>query len=221
MSMDGSPWLSIPLADYEGHMDAIGQSGALRRLFAEVYAAVKPERLAVLGCTTGADFGDVDPAVTQLALGVDINARYIAAAERRAIKLGLNAQFICDDALCVDLSHAPFDLVHAALLIEYLDPAALFRQVRRWLCGGGVFSVVSQEPSVGVDAVSATKFDSLQLLAGHMTLRPAVEIERIGIQEGFALKSRRSLEVSRGKMFMHSRFEVEGAAPPDLLQTTQ
>jgi hypothetical protein len=32
------PWLSIPLADYEGHMEAVGQTAALRRLFSEVYA---------------------------------------------------------------------------------------------------------------------------------------------------------------------------------------
>ena len=25
------PWLSIPLADYEGHMEAVGQTAAFRR----------------------------------------------------------------------------------------------------------------------------------------------------------------------------------------------
>lgn len=209
--MGESPWLSIPLADYEGHMETVGQTGALRRLFADIYATVKPVRLAVLGCTTGADFDEVDPAVTQLALGVDINAGYIATAEQRASRLGVNAQFICGDVLNVDLPQ-PFDLIHAALLVEYVDTAALFRRARHWLSGEGVLSVVSQEPMPGVEAVSATKYESLQLLAGHMSLQPAVEIERIGVQEGFALQSRRALEVSRGKFFMHSIFEATEAA---------
>ena len=66
--MGENPWLSIPLADYEGHMESVGQTGALRRVFSDLYAAVRPGRLAVLGCTTGADFDEVDPAVTQLVL---------------------------------------------------------------------------------------------------------------------------------------------------------
>jgi SAM-dependent methyltransferase len=218
MSIGESPWLSIPLADYEGHMEAVGQTGALRRLFADVYATVKPARLAVLGCTTGADFDGIDPGVTRLALGVDINARYLAAAEQRANTRGVNAQFICADVLCVELSQAPFDLIHAALLLEYVDTTALFRQVRQWLSREGVFSVVSQEPVSGVEAVSATEYESVQILAGQMNLQPAVEIERIAVEEGFALKSRRSLKVPRGKVFTHLLFEAGVAAPPASVQ---
>jgi len=211
MSMGENSWLSIPLADYEGHMESVGQTGALRRLFSDVYAAVRPVRLAVLGCTAGADFDEVDPAITQLALGVDINARYVAAAEHRTTRLGLNVQFICGDVLRVNLSQAPFDLIHAALLVEYVDTATLFRRVRYWLCKNGVLSIVSQEPLSGLEAVSPTKYKSLQVLAGQMCLQPADEIERIGAQEGFALKSRRSLEVLKGKILMHSIFEAAGA----------
>jgi hypothetical protein len=32
------PWLRIPAADYEAHMEAVGQSAALRDLFGRVYA---------------------------------------------------------------------------------------------------------------------------------------------------------------------------------------
>jgi SAM-dependent methyltransferase len=206
MSIDENPWLNIPLADYEGHMEAVGQTAALRRLFADVYTATRPARVAVLGCTTGADFDEVDPAITRLALGVDINARYLAAAELHASRRGVHAKFICGDVLSVDVPQAPFDLIHAALLVEYVDASALFRRVRHWLSADGVFSIVSQEPLADVDAVSATEYASLQVLAGRMTLHPAAEIERIGAQAGFAMRSRRSLTLASGKVLMHSIF---------------
>jgi SAM-dependent methyltransferase len=110
--MGENPWLSIPLADYEGHMEAVGQAAALRSLFVDVYEVVTPTRLAVLGCTSGADFDGLDPAITEVALGVDINARYLAAAGRRAAALGRRVQFVCGDVLHVTLPQAPFDLVH-------------------------------------------------------------------------------------------------------------
>lgn len=207
MRVSDNPRLSIPLADYERHMETVGQAGALRRFFSEAYAAVRPERLAVLGCTSGADFDDVDPAVTQLALGVDINAGYVATAARRATRLGPNAQFLCADVLRVELPQAPFDLIHAALLVAYVDAAALFRRVRLWLGKRGVLSLVSQEPLAGIEAVTATAYTSLQILAGHMHLRSAREIAHIGAQAGFALRSQRSLERAGGKRLVHSLFE--------------
>ena len=69
-----NPWLRIPAADYEAHMEAVGQSAALRQLFSSVYRSIKPARLAILGCTTGADFEGVDPAVTAVAAGVSLRA---------------------------------------------------------------------------------------------------------------------------------------------------
>lgn len=55
MSISEKPWLSFPRTDDEGHMEAVGQTNALRSLLADVYATAQPARLAVLGCTTGAD----------------------------------------------------------------------------------------------------------------------------------------------------------------------
>jgi ubiquinone/menaquinone biosynthesis C-methylase UbiE len=170
--------------------------------------------VAVLGCTTGADFEAVDPAVTEVAVGVDINAHYLAAAASRSAALGRRVQFICGDVLNVTLSQASFDLVHAALLLEYVDAGRLFHRVHRWLAVHGVFSIISQPPIPGVAAVSTTKYESLRRLAGQMSLRSADEIEEIGACEGFAVKTRRMLELPSGKILCHSMFEVERAAQP-------
>ena len=82
----GNPWLRIPAPDYEAHMAEIGQSAALRDIFLQAYADVRPRRLLVLGCTTGRDFEVVDPAVTEKSVGADVNREYLDIGERDGIR---------------------------------------------------------------------------------------------------------------------------------------
>jgi len=211
MTTDGNPWLRIPAADYEGHMEAAGQTAALRRLFSSVYSSIQPRRLAVLGCTTGADFEGIDPAVTDVAAGVDINARYLDVAESRLAAIGRRVRLVCGDVLKVELPEAPFDLVHAALLLEYVDPATLFRRVHHWLAPSGRFSVIIQERLPGIAAVSSTRYESLQSLAGTMSLRSADEVSSIGSREGFVRNSSEALELPGGKVLVQMLFEPVSA----------
>ena len=207
-----NPWLRIPAADYEGHMESVGQSAALRRLFSSVYSSTKPRRLAVLGCTTGADFNGIDSTVTHVAVGVDINARYLEVAENRLAAIGRRVHLVCGDVLEVELPEAPFDLVHAALLFEYVDPAALFRRVHRWLAPSGCFSTVIQEQVPGIAAVSSTRYDSLQMLSNTMSLRSAHDVVSVGSREGFVCESRRALELPGGKILVEMLFKAAGTA---------
>ncbi len=183
MHVEGNPWLRIPPEDYEGHMAAIGQSAVLRDLFSLVYAERRPSRLAVLGCTTGQDLQHVDPALTELIVGVDINPAYLEAAKGRLSSLGPRLHLICEDVLTAELPRVPFDLVHAALLLEYVDPRSLFQRIYAWLSPEGVCSVITQEPAPDVAAISATKYESLQTLAGRMSLRSAEETASLACQE--------------------------------------
>ncbi|MDX2020810.1 MAG: class I SAM-dependent methyltransferase [Deltaproteobacteria bacterium] len=124
-----NPWLSIPLEDYEGHMKAVGQAAALRESFVSTYARVKPRRVAILGCTAGGDFAVIQPDVTELAVGVDLNPAYIEAARQRSTHIANAVHWVCGDVLTVELPGAPFELVHAALLLEYVDAEQVFVRV--------------------------------------------------------------------------------------------
>jgi SAM-dependent methyltransferase len=195
-------------------MEAVGQTEALRLLFSEVYESVRPTRLAVLGCTAGADFGEIDPALTDVAVGVDINPEYLEAARHRLAALGRPVELVCGDILTVSLAQAPFDLVHAALLLEYIDMTSLLQRVHFWLRPGGYFSVVSQEPHPCIAAVSTSGHVSLLALAGCMSLRSGDEIEHACLREGFTPRSRRMLQVPNGKALVHSIFVAAPAAQP-------
>jgi len=199
------PWLAIPAADYEGHMAEVGQLGPLREIFALVYGELRPRRLAVLGCGPGNGLEAVDPAITGRLVAVDLNPEYLALARQRHARLAAIADWRCGPIEGCDLGSGELDLVHAALLLEHLEPAPLLARIARWLAPGGVFSVVLQLP--GADApVSPTGFSSLGALEPLMRLFPPERLEVDAGQAGLALRSSRRLPLPRGKGFWVGTF---------------
>jgi ubiquinone/menaquinone biosynthesis C-methylase UbiE len=211
--MDANPWLQIPIEDYERHMSAVGQSALLRKTFARVYAERRPRRLAVLGCTSGIDLQNVDVRLTETVVGVDINPRYLEAARLRLGALGQRLHLVQGDVLEVELPPVEFDLVHVALLLEYVDPRRLFARVRRWLAPDGVCSVVTQEPNPSISPVSKTAYASLELLADRMVLRTASEVAKIAETAGLHLLDQRPFRLPTGKAFAHSTFASTDEVP--------
>ncbi len=201
-----SPWLQIPAPDYEAHMQAAGQSAVLRDFFARAYAEVRPRRLAILGCSTGADFARIDPAITDVIVGVDLNEAYLDVARARSASAGIASVLLPGDVLQVELPSAPFDLVSAALLLEYVDPERLFGRIAGWLAEGGVCQVVSQQPSPELPAVTATGYRSLEALSGCLTLRTAAQVEEFAARTGLRLVAREGLTLASGKTLVRSVF---------------
>jgi SAM-dependent methyltransferase len=189
-----SPWLAIPAADYEGHMgpDGVDQLAPLAAIFAEVYAALRPSSLALLGCATGNGLDALDPAVTRRIVGVDINPAYLEIARRRHAGLGAALELLCADLARCELAPGAFELVHAALVLEHVDPEALVARIARWLAPGGTCAVVLQLER-GAPPVSPTRFASLQALAGSMHLLSPDEARVLFAAQG--LDERRDWEV--------------------------
>ena len=199
-------WLRIPARDYEAHMTEIGQAAALRAIFARVYADVRPRRMLVLGCTTGRDLALLDPDVTTTAVGVDVNPAYLALAREELARLGRTVELVPGDCLEVDLPSSAFDLVYAALLVEYVDPTALFQRIAAWLAPGGVCAVVSQNPEEGVAAVSKTDYDSLHVLDGRMSLVSPEQLVAFAAPPELARTSLRTVPLPGEKTFSVSTF---------------
>ena len=93
-----NPWLEVPLADYENHMNSAGveQLAALSELFAEALAYCQPESVAVIGIAGGNGLDRVDNTVTRRVVGIDINPAYLDAVRQRFEQMpGL--ELICAD----------------------------------------------------------------------------------------------------------------------------
>jgi SAM-dependent methyltransferase len=201
------PWLAIPADDYEAHMRAVGQSALLRAMFLRVYSEHRPKRVAILGCTTGSDLLLLDPDTTEQAIGVDLNPAYLAVARERTAALGSKLQLVEGDVLRVELPHGGLDLVHAALLLEYVDPLSLFGRIRAWLAPGGICSVVTQEPATEQPAVSETAYPSLRALAPRMRVRDARQVVTLARHCGFILVGQHAATASGGKSLVSSTFQ--------------
>jgi SAM-dependent methyltransferase len=202
-----NPWLAVPAGDYEGHMGVWGvdQLGPLRTILAEVYTQVRPARMAALGCGTGNGLDVVDPALTRRLVGVDLNPEYLSLAQERYPDLAAISQWMCADIERCQLDDGGFDLIHAALLFEYVDPTPLLPRIAGWLAPGGVLSVVSQLP--GGDApISNTGFSSLRKLGELMRLVAPHHLRDLAARAGLTEVSSKQIPLARAKSFQAAMF---------------
>jgi hypothetical protein len=212
-----NPWLHIPAGDYEGHMgpDHADQLGPLAAIFGDVYRRVRPARLALLGCATGNGLGHVDAAVTRQAIAVDFNPQYVALARERHRALGLVLEVRCDDLLTCALPARSFDLVHAALIFEHVDPAALAARIAAWLAPRGTCAIVLQSGDADSPAaipVMPSPYHSVASLGASMRLVPPDDVIALLEANGLHPTDRWTVPLKGGR-----RFEVllsTRAAPP-------
>lgn len=161
-----NPWLDIDDADYVGHMSsaAVQQRPALSRLMGEVLASVRPRTMLVLGGSTGNGLEHIDPRVTSHVTVIDLNPAYLRRLGEQFPNPGFALDVRCVDLADAALERQAFDVVHAALVLEYIDWPSLLPRVTSTLKSGGVLSVVLQLPSATSPAVTPSPYGSLQAL---------------------------------------------------------
>jgi hypothetical protein len=196
-----SPWLSVPLSDYEGHMRAAGvqQLDALSDLFAEALACRRPESVAILGIAGGNGLDRIDGNVTSRIVGLDVNPGYLEAVRRR-FPAGRHLELHCADLAEEIVGVKPVDLVHAALVFEHAGSGRCLENALSLVAPAGALSVVLQLPSGSEANVGVSPFPSMQgLAAGFCLIDPVWFGERLE-HNGFRLKhqSRRSLPAGKG-----------------------
>lgn len=207
-----NPWLSIPASDYEGHMESphVDQQRLLRDLLRERVEEFRPAALAVLGCATGAGFETVDPAVVRRLVAIDINPEYLELVRRRHAARLPGLELLCADIAAVDLAPRSLDLLHAALVLEYVSPELVIERAATWLVPGGIFSVLLQLPSEHGN-VSDTPFTSLKSLDGVMTLVDPGELVALTLRHGFATVRTGTIDWTGGKRFFAAILRLAGA----------
>jgi hypothetical protein len=202
-SLMRSPWLDIPLADYEGHMGlpGIGQSEMLATQFSQLLTQWTPAAAAVIGCAGGNGFDRVRVAVTKRLVGIDINPLYIRElAYRYAATIPGLELYVRDIQEPVD-GIAPVDLIYAALVLEYVDPVPVLHNLGSLCCPSGVLATVLQLPSDKVSPVSESPFASLNELAPALHLLSPDTLTNCATASGFVLESSRKIVLSSGKEF--------------------
>ncbi len=195
-----NPWTVVQAGDYERHMgpEGVDQLAPLSAIFQEVYLAAQPDRVLLLGCATGNGLEHVNPAVTQKVTGVDVNLQYLGIARQRFMHLGAKLELFCAEAEKFRAAPQAYDLVHAALIFEYLHPEPLVRRIAEWVAPTGSCSVVLQLP--GGDAPPPAN-RAMQIISKAMHLVDPVELTRLCEGHGLALRREKRIPVKHGKTF--------------------
>jgi SAM-dependent methyltransferase len=204
-----NPWSVVQADDYERHMGPQGldQLAPLSAIFQEAYLAAQPDRVLLLGCATGNGLEHVDPSVTQRVVGVDVNLQYLGIARQRFFSLGPRLELYCADATTWKEGPAGgFDLVHAALLFEYLFPEVLVRRIAEWLSDAGTCTAVLALPGgAGPEAPSRP----LRLIEKAARTVAPDELSRLFEHYGLTLRREQRVPLPHGRAFWVGSFAKE------------
>ena len=184
----------------------VQQLALLSEIFGNVLRERKPASVAVLGIAGGNGLEHIDTAVTRRICGIDIHPEYLAVTRQRFAGLpGLELH--CIDLAADDVTLAPVELVHAALVFEHAGWGKALESAVELLIRPGILSVVLQLPSTQTAGVSGTAFASMQTLAsGFRFIEPAAFCDELA-QRGLALASQSTHPLPAGKAFWSGVFE--------------
>lgn len=183
----------------------VDELAALSTIFAKAYAARRPRRLAVLGVATGNGLEHVDVHLTGRIVGVDVNLTYLAVARQRQRRLGAALELLCGDVERTDLDEGRFDLVHAALLLEYVDLRVVVPRVASWLAPEGAFTVVLQLP--GGPDVRESHHPSVRALAERARLVPPQELRALAEAAGLVERRAFVVPLPTGRRYFTALYE--------------
>ena len=196
-----NPWLSVPLADYEGHMRSaeVQQLDALSELFAEALECCHPASIAVLGIAGGNGLEHVDGALTRRVVGLDVNPLYLEEVGKR-YSANLPLELHCADLAEPLFELEPVHLVHAALVLEHAGVGHCLENALTLVAPGGALSVILQLPSESEHGVGVSPFPSMQKLKSHFSLVDPAWLRATLARRGFGLlkEARRSLPAGKG-----------------------
>ena len=203
-----NPWLNIPASDYENHMDSpnVGQLKFLNNLFKDILRKYNPGSLFVPGCTTGNGFEHIDFNITKKVLAVDINAEYIKILRERFHSKQDKIETVCTDLNDFDFSDRKFDLVHCALIFEYVNSELLLAKINSTLNNNGLMTVLLQLPHKSSPAVSESNFSSLQSLEGFIKRLQPEEFKEAAVSNGFRCSSENIFTLKSDKTFWFGTF---------------
>jgi 2-polyprenyl-3-methyl-5-hydroxy-6-metoxy-1,4-benzoquinol methylase len=208
-----SPWLTLPLAEYEGHMSApnVGQAALLAGVLANALRRLRPVSVAVIGCAGGSGFDRIDPRQVGRVVGVDINPDYLAIARTRYSARFKELELHCADIAAPHFSVEPVEFIYAALVLEYVDASPALRNLAAACAHGGHLITLSQRPSKSMGSVTSTDFTRVQTLSAVLEFVDPRDLEAMAHGAGFELRGAATVSSVAGKDFALHTFQRSSA----------
>ena len=185
----------------------VDQSALLSELFGATLTRHRPRSLVVLGCAGGNGFDQIDPVVTERILAIDINPAYTAETFKRYQSRLPGLRALTLDVQTDAIPASVVDLVHAGLVLEYVDVPCVVPKIASMLVRGGTFHTVLQLPSNSMPSVSSTRFISLQRLTPSMRLVSPDKLVKLALEANLVLQNKEFARSRAGKTFAVLTFE--------------
>jgi ubiquinone/menaquinone biosynthesis C-methylase UbiE len=205
-----SPWLDIPLEDYEAHMSlaSVGQAQLIAQHLEQLVRESEPASVAVIGCAGGNGFECLVEAGVSRVVGVDINARYVEKVRERYAGVLPGLELFVADIQSGGAIFAPVDLIYVALVLEYVDVRAAMGTLGRHCRPSGVLATLTQLPHESLGHVSDSPYVSLKKLGPVMGLVGSDVLVDEAARGGLALQGEpRIVATPVGKRFALHRFQ--------------
>jgi len=157
-------WNSIPLQDYELHMqhETVGQLQLLSELTNKYLERVKPNIVIFLGIAGGNGLEHIDNGVTRQVYGIDINQNYLHETKERFKNRIRNLHLINIDISSGEKEKVTkASLIWAALIFEYVETDACFEFINNNIQDNGYLIVTIQDNN-GLSSVSKTGIESIK-----------------------------------------------------------
>jgi len=196
-----NPWLNIPAADYEGHMDSsnVDHLLFLASTFKETLEHHDCGTVALLGCATGNGLEHVKKEFTHQVTAVDINPEYLEVLRQRYGNSVPGLEVVQDDLESCELEKQAYSLIFAGLVFEYLEPQALLQRIAKWLQMDGILVTVLQ-PAEGA-SVTETPYTSIKSLNSIMSLIDPNKFKIIAANVGLMAIEEKFITLETGKSF--------------------
>jgi SAM-dependent methyltransferase len=206
MKIMTNPWLTISYSDYENHMLEVGQTQILSKLTDYYLKEYKPTSFVLIGCATGNGLEHVDSEITKNVFAVDINADFLEQTKIRFENKIQNLTICCIDLQNDKLCFSNIDLVFCGLILEYVEPEKVLRNICEIMNEHGKIVIIIQE-NKQTSFVTKTKYKSLRSLTNFAN---EISEKRISsICENINLKIVHKLEIQLNdkKSFIVLAFE--------------
>ena len=168
--------------------------------------SVAHDPVAVLGCAGGNGFEHASR--EQRVVGIDVNPDYVAAAHARFAGRLPRLELHVADVERAELALEPVELVFAALVFEYVDPARAFERIHSWLAPGGTLTTVLQLPSGELAKITPSPFASLARLAPRLRLVAPERFAELAARQGYRALDSWTATASGGKRFAVQSFAL-------------
>jgi hypothetical protein len=198
-----SPWLEIPLADYERHMSSpsVAQAALLADTLRRLAETYRPKSLALLGSAGGNGLECIDPLVTRRVVAVDLNAAFLeACAVRHAARFDKFETVHCDLSDGLPFTD-PVELAVAALVIEYVELDSFLDYAPSLVTNDGRTAFVFQDHDGRESPVTGSGVLSVQALGQAHSPVDVAKVMDVLQSRGMVVEERRVVASAPGKRF--------------------